>query len=156
MRNRGVTLIEIMVVVAIAGVMATIAVVSMDGTTIRANRQGDVILVEDALKRARNLARNARRCVQVEPAGDIVRTTMFDTCTPLSGPQTPIELKLPFAKVCPFDSGDGTLVYTPSGSIQDEVKRTMRIVPDACTDPAVATLKVQAITGTTKRVKGEG
>lgn len=153
---RAVTLLEIMVVVAIVGILATLALPRLDGITARMDRQGDIIIVEDALKRARNLARNSRRCVEVAVDGQNVTFTAFTSCA-MTGPQPTTTLTLKRAIPCAFDTGDGKLVYQPDGSITATTAARIRTVEKDCVaGPSLATLRVFPITGITKRVKGTG
>lgn len=77
MRLRAVTLIEVMVVVAIVGILAGLAGVSLSDVVINARRTADAEAIDDLLRSARNLARQERRCVQV------VMTSRQITATPI-------------------------------------------------------------------------
>lgn len=56
---------EVMVVVAIIGIMSSLAGVALSEVVGRARQARDADLVEDLLRQTRNLARNQHRCVQV-------------------------------------------------------------------------------------------
>jgi prepilin-type N-terminal cleavage/methylation domain-containing protein len=58
-RRRGFTLIEMMIVVAIVGITATIAVPNIIGTVRAREAEGQMLEVQHILLRARNRARNA-------------------------------------------------------------------------------------------------
>jgi prepilin-type N-terminal cleavage/methylation domain-containing protein len=77
MRLRAVTLIEVMVVVAIVGILAGLAGVSLSDVVSNARRTADAEAIDDLLRTARNLARQERRCVQV------VMTSRQITATPI-------------------------------------------------------------------------
>jgi len=65
LRNRGVSLVEVMVVVAIVGVLASLSFVSISDVLGRARLLADADTIDDTLRRARLLARTERVCVQV-------------------------------------------------------------------------------------------
>lgn len=77
MRLRAVTLVEVMVVVAIVGVLAGLAGVSMSDVVSNARRTADAEAIDDLLRSARTIARQERRCVQV------VMTSRQLTVTPI-------------------------------------------------------------------------
>jgi prepilin-type N-terminal cleavage/methylation domain-containing protein len=78
MRLRAVTLLEVMVVVAIVGILSAIAGVSLSDVVTNARRSADVEAIDDLLRTARNLARQERRCVQVVVTPRQVTTTPID------------------------------------------------------------------------------
>ncbi len=78
MRLRGFSLVEVMVTVAIVGVLASLAVVSMSDVIESARLRTDADAVEDVLRRARNLARLERRCVQAVATAGRLTTTPLD------------------------------------------------------------------------------
>lgn len=71
--RRGVTLVEVMVVVAILGVMASLAGVALSEVVGRARQARDADLVEELLRQTRNVARNQHRCVEVSMETDLLR-----------------------------------------------------------------------------------
>ncbi len=153
---RAVSLLELIVVVAMVGVLASLALPRLEGITTRLERQGDLIVVEDALKRARNLARTSRRCVEVAVAGQQITFTAYDTCA-LTTLVSSTSLTLKRAKPCAFDTGDGKLVFQPDGSINATTAAKIRTVENNCsTGASLGTLRVLPITGVTRRVKGAG
>lgn len=64
-KARGVSLLEVMVVVAIVGVLASLSFVSIGDVLGRARLLSDADTIDDTLRRGRLLARTERRCVQV-------------------------------------------------------------------------------------------
>lgn len=76
--RRGFTLVEAMMAVAIIGVLASIAAVSMSGTILSARLRADSEGVDDILRKARNLARLERRCVQAVTTANRLTTTPID------------------------------------------------------------------------------
>ncbi len=77
MRLRAVTLVEVMVVVAIVGILAGLAGVNLSDVVSNARRSADAEAIDDVLRGGRNLARQERRCVQV------VMTSRQITATPI-------------------------------------------------------------------------
>ncbi len=67
--RRAVTLIEVMVVVAIVGVLAAISLVAISDVIRRAQLSADADTIDDRLRRARMIARLERRCVSVVANG---------------------------------------------------------------------------------------
>jgi len=63
---RGFTLAEVAVVAAIVGVLAALAVGSLQGVIERARAVHDIDEVEALIRRARTLARVQRRCVRLD------------------------------------------------------------------------------------------
>ncbi len=63
--RRAVTLVEILIVVAMLGVLASLSMISISDTVIRARMVADADEIDDILRRARLLARMERRCVLV-------------------------------------------------------------------------------------------
>ena len=66
---------EVAIVAAIVGVLASLGVASLIGVTARARQQRDADGVEDLVRRARNLARNERRCVRIDASASRITST---------------------------------------------------------------------------------
>lgn len=67
--RRGVTLLEILIVLAIIGVLASVAMVGVSDAVKRANLASDANGIEALLRRGRLVARLERRCVAVVTGG---------------------------------------------------------------------------------------
>ena len=78
MLSRAFTLLETMVVVAIVGVLASLAAVSMSDVVGSARLRADSERIDDLLRKARNLARLERRCVQAVATANRLTTTPLD------------------------------------------------------------------------------
>lgn len=131
---RGVTLVEVMVVVAIIGIGASIAVADWGEQTRRSRATAQALALQDSLIQARNLARARLKCtkVVVKEDGTLIATP-HNKCNPLSEPEESIEFPLPLSftddfvsnigkaqkriTVSEFDTADGTLVFNGRGGI---------------------------------------
>ncbi len=78
MLSRAFSLLETMITVAIVGVLASIAAVSMSDVVGNARLRSDSDAIDDVLRRARNLARLERRCVQAVTTASRLTTTPLD------------------------------------------------------------------------------
>lgn len=80
--RRAFSLIELMVVVALIGIMAALAFPSISASARRANAPVHGVRVHGFLSDARNLARRTNRCVRVTRAADgsTLTTQTFSTC----------------------------------------------------------------------------
>ncbi len=78
--QKGFTLIEAMVVVAIVGIGSALAVPSISDLSRRHRENEAIALVEGALRDARNLARVSRRCVKVTVSSGVI-TSEKATCS---------------------------------------------------------------------------
>lgn len=74
-QSKAFTLAELAVVIAIVGVLSALATVSVSALTGRARQQREIDDVEALLRKARNLARNERRCVRIDVAERAVTFT---------------------------------------------------------------------------------
>lgn len=66
---------EVAIVAAIVGVLASLGIASLVGVTGRARQQRDADGVEDLVRKARNLARNERRCVRIDATASRLTST---------------------------------------------------------------------------------
>jgi prepilin-type N-terminal cleavage/methylation domain-containing protein len=69
-RRLGMTLVEIMVVIAIIGVLSSVGMVSFSDAVIRANLATEANTIEARLRQGRLVARMERRCVVVVTRGN--------------------------------------------------------------------------------------
>ena len=77
------TLVELMVVVALFGVVAALAIPQISAASRRANAPVQGLRVHGFVSEARNLARRTNRCVKVDRAADgsTMTAQTFSTCT---------------------------------------------------------------------------
>lgn len=80
--NRGFSLVELMVVVAMVGIMAGLAVPQISASSRRANAAVPALRVHGFTSEARNLARRTNRCVKVDRStdGTSLTASTFSTC----------------------------------------------------------------------------
>ena len=79
--RHGFSLIELMVVVAIAGIGTALAVPAMSSAIRRAKEPTEVVRLRTFLTESRNMARRSNRCVLVERADERTFTrTVLTTC----------------------------------------------------------------------------
>jgi prepilin-type N-terminal cleavage/methylation domain-containing protein len=74
---RGFTLLELMVVVAIVGVLAALTLPGISEMTRERRAAGEFAKLRNALVQSRNLARSLRRCVEVEVVADSAEMTAY-------------------------------------------------------------------------------
>jgi type IV pilus assembly protein PilA len=89
---RGFTLVEIVIVVAIIGVLAAISFPTVHDMTTRANEPLELAKVEALLHEARTYARRTNQCVEVEltqPTGTTKAKLTYKTVTDASGFRCP-------------------------------------------------------------------
>ena len=81
-KPRAFSLVELMLVVAMIGVMAAIAVPQIANSIRRANAAVQAVRVQSYLAEARNLARRTNQCVKVTRSADGAQLAMatFSTC----------------------------------------------------------------------------
>lgn len=84
LRHSAFTLAEVMVVVTIIGVLSTLAMAAVMTISGRARLQRDADGVEELVRKARNVARNARRCVRVDAT--LSRLTLVPQVHPRGAP----------------------------------------------------------------------
>lgn len=148
---RGVTLVEIMVVVAIIGVGASIAVADWGEQTRRSRATAQALALQDSLIQARNLARSRLKCtkVEVKENGTLVATP-HNKCNPLSEPDDSVEFALPLSftddfvsnlgkaktriTVSEFDTEDGALVFNGRGGIDTNEIAEMTVTTEHGTE----------------------
>jgi len=125
---RAFTLIELMIVVAMIGVLSALAVPSFL-TQIQAQKvRAAALTVESFLSEARELARRRSQCVDVSVSGQVISFQAWQDCTGLDidGLGSPTlatalpafsrSLKLPtLVQLGTFSTGDGKLVFNQSG-----------------------------------------
>jgi prepilin-type N-terminal cleavage/methylation domain-containing protein len=76
------TLLELMVVVALIGILAALAATQVSSASHRANAPVQGVRLHGFLSEARNLARRTNRCVAVNraPDGSVLEARTFSTC----------------------------------------------------------------------------
>ena len=81
-RSPAFTLLELMVVIAIVGILAALAAQQVSSASQRANAPVPGLRVHGFLSEARNLARRTNRCVQVTRTldGSVLEARTFSTC----------------------------------------------------------------------------
>jgi prepilin-type N-terminal cleavage/methylation domain-containing protein len=129
--RRGVTLIEVMVVVAIVGILGSVSMVAISDVLRRAQLNADADTIDDRLRRGRMLARLERRCVLVSSSGSRLDITpMVHRGSPPADCEGGVDerirnlgttfaagIRLPQARFF-FDRSGGVVV--PGGSARDD------------------------------------
>lgn len=88
--TRGFTLIEMMVVIAIAAILAVMGIASLGVNTDKSRFMAERVKMQDLLLRARSMARNRAECISVQVNGLNVEIkahpTVAGACTPPLAP----------------------------------------------------------------------
>lgn len=87
-RSRGFSLIEMMIVVALIGIMSALVVPNISQRVADSEAEAEMLAVRDGLVRMRNLSRTNAACVRVTINANSFVGTPFLECDPLGNEQT--------------------------------------------------------------------
>lgn len=132
---RGMTLLELMVVVAMMGVLTTLAIGLSSKTGEAQKNFASARSVTHALLEIRNWAHNTSRCVQVEATSTGLTATPYDSCDPdLSGEASSLTRLFAFPAILhdfAFDTLSGTLVFNENGGTTESEITTLSFVNES-------------------------
>ena len=130
---RGFTLLELMVVVAIASIMSAMAIPNISVATRRQKTLAETADIERFLLGSRDTARVKNRCVELRAAGDRLVRTTYENCTGIEAAfysgTTPTVSDVVRTKELVLDKMQivsvPTVIYLPSGAIGSSAITTM-------------------------------
>lgn len=134
--ENGFTLIELVLVVAILGILVTSSIGSINSWIKRSHLSRDQAVIIDALTQARDLARSRHECVEVTIATPTVTTephlpnATSGRCIPPLGAKT---ISVPTVTigtdlaVGQFSNGSNSILFSANGSVADGTVTTLKI-----------------------------
>jgi prepilin-type N-terminal cleavage/methylation domain-containing protein len=148
MDNRGYSLLEMMVALAVIGISGAIVTQNVGKSSALAKAQFEAEKVRDALTRARNLARFRLKCVTVDVQPDHIDITPYDVCLPLGGAGPTETIPFEGLALTAFDTGNPLTFNTMGGTVAPSVSTMTAVIPGGKTYefivmPAIGTLSMR-------------